>query len=353
MQNFLPKTKSKDTLSVADMLKKPKVSIIITCYNLAQYLPDLIESIENQTYKNFEVIIVNDCSNDNTKEFLDNLLDENFINKLFKPLKISQKKYKVIHNTENLGQFGSFLEGLKIAEGEFISLIDADDVLMPDYLMCHLMVHMNTSVAFTSAAQFEIDENSVVHSLVSLATSGYKNADFACTLQDEDEIFSLKEKIENFEVKVLDNKSCKFGTWAWGPTSSAMMRKSAAEFLLKYPNPKDWIKGADKIAFTFLHLIGGSALISAPLFAYRRHKTNLSSANPVIGNFRYLKPDCIKLYIGYNKRIRFDVLKFIFKNYDYFVSRFNSLNVKKMIFSIIFSIDFYTLKRAFKSLFVR
>ena len=43
---FLPKTKSKDTLSVADMLKKPKVSIIITCYNLAQYLPDLIESIE-------------------------------------------------------------------------------------------------------------------------------------------------------------------------------------------------------------------------------------------------------------------------------------------------------------------
>ena len=53
------------------ILKKPKVSIIITCFNLAKYLPDLINSIENQTYKNFEVIIVNDCSNDNTKEFLD------------------------------------------------------------------------------------------------------------------------------------------------------------------------------------------------------------------------------------------------------------------------------------------
>ena len=275
-----------------------------------------------------------------------------FLDKRQGTVKISKEKYKVIHNLKNLGQFGSFLEGLKIATGEFVCLVDADDVLMPNYLTCHLQTHMETSVAFTSAAQFEIDENSVIHSLVSLASSGYKNTDFTAQAKSEEEIFSLKDS-ENFEVKVLDNKSCKFGNWAWGPTTSAMMRKSAADFLLKYPDPKDWTKGADKIAFTFLHLIGGSALISAPLFTYRRHKTNLSSANPVIGNFRYLKPDCIKLYVGYNKRIRFDILKFIFKNYSYFCERFNPLNVKKMIFSIIFSVDFYTIKRAFKSLFVK
>ncbi len=344
-----------------NIIKKPKVSIIITCFNLAKYLPDLIKSIEDQTYKNFEVIIVNDASFDETKEFLDGLLSDNFINKIFRSIekgafsgiKISREKYKVIHNLKNLGQFGSFLEGLKVAQGEFICLVDADDVLVPEYLSCHLQVHMNTSVAFTSAAQFEIDENSVAHSLVSLASSGYQNKDFSTNLKSEEEIFNLKERIEDFDVKVLDNKNCKFGNWAWGPTTSAMMRKSAAEILLKYPTPKDWMKGADKIAFTFLHLIGGSALISAPLFAYRRHKTNLSSANPVLGNFRYLKPDCVRLYVGYNKRIRFDILRFIFKNYDYFCEKFNPLNVKKMIFSIIFSIDFYTLKRAFKSLFVR
>lgn len=224
---------------------------------------------------------------------------------------------------------------------------------MSDYLMCHIQTHMNTSVAFTSSSQFEIDENSTVHSLVSLASSGYKNEDYETKLEDEDEIFNLNKRIQNYSVKVLDNKNCKFGSWGWGPTTSAVMRKSAAEFLLKYPTPKDWKKGADKITFTFLHMIGGSALISAPLFAYRRHKTNLSSSNPVIGDFRYLKPDCVKLYIGYNKRIRFDMLRFIFKNYDYFVSRFNALNVKKMITGIIFSIDSYTIKRAFKSLFVK
>jgi len=334
------------------LFKKPKVSIIITCYNLGKYLPELIKSIEAQTYKNYEVIIVNDNSKDETGEFLDKLFDENFIEKIFKTKKNLKDRYKIITNKENLGQFGSFLEGLKVAEGEFISLVDADDILLPSYLMCHIQVHMQTSVAFTSASQIEIDENSTLHTLVSLA-SGHKNCDFKDKIKDEESVFDFEEKLCDFEVEIIDNKKCKFGNWAWGPTTSAMMRKSAAEFLLRYPNPKDWMKGADKIAFTFLHLIGGSALIKAPLFAYRRHKTNLSSANPVIGNFRYLKPDCVKLYVGYNKRIRFDILKFIFKNYDYFKSRFNPLNVKKMILAVIFSIDFYTLKRAFKSLFVR
>lgn len=347
MQNVLFKGPNQD------IFKKPKVSIIITCFNLAKYLPDLIESIENQTYKNFEVIIVNDASFDETKEYLDSLIQRSFSHKFFRQIKINEKKYKVIHNSENLGQFGSFLEGLKAASGEFVALIDADDVLMPDYLMCHIQTHMNVSVSFTSCSQFEIDENSTVHSLVSLASSGYSNEDKEMELKDEDEIFNLNGRVEKYSVKILDNKNCKFGNWAWGPTTSAVMRKSAAEFLLKYPTPKDWKKGADKIAFTFLHMIGGSALISAPLFAYRRHKTNLSSSNPVIGDFRYLKPDCVQLYIGYNKRIRFDMLRFIFKNYSYFVSRFNALNTKKMITSIIFSIDFYTLKRAFKSLFVK
>ena len=74
------------------ILKKPKVSIIITCFNLAKYLPDLIESIENQTYKNFEVIIVNDASFDETEEYLDNLTGGNLISKFFRKVKISEKK---------------------------------------------------------------------------------------------------------------------------------------------------------------------------------------------------------------------------------------------------------------------
>ena len=316
--------------------KPPKASFIITCYNLGKYLKDCIESIKKQTYKNFEIIIVNDSSTDNTKEILEQYRND---------------EIKIINLEQNKGQFGAFLEGLKIAQGEFVAMIDADDILLPDFLSVHIKTHMEVSVAFTSCAQFEINDDSVIVCLNSTATPGFSNSSYEDKIIPVEEIFNLKRLGENYTVTTMDIKKYPFGSWNWNPASSAVMRKAPLEYMLKYKTPEDWKKGADKIVFSFLHLIGGSAAISAPLMAYRRHKTNLSSANPVIGNFKYLKPDTIKLYIGYNKRIRSDVLKFILGNYSYFCSQFNPLNVRKMIFRIIFSFDKKTIKRIFKSFF--
>lgn len=316
--------------------KPPKASFIITCYNLGKYLKDCIESIKKQTYKNFEIIIVNDSSTDNTKEILEQYRND---------------EIKIINLEQNKGQFGAFLEGLKIAQGEFVAMIDADDILLPDFLSVHIKTHMEVSVAFTSCAQFEINDDSVIVCLNSTATPGFSNSSYEDKIIPVEEIFNLKRLGENYTVTTMDIKKYPFGSWNWNPASSAVMRRAALKYMLKYKTPEDWKKGADKIVFSFLHLIGGSAAISAPLMAYRRHKTNLSSANPVIGNFKYLKPNTIKLYIGYNKRIRSDVLKFILGNYSYFCSEFNPLNVRKMIFRIIFSFDKKTIKRIFKSFF--
>ena len=317
--------------------KTPKVSVIITCYNLGAYVKECIESVLNQKYKNFELIIVNDCSTDDTKNVIEKY----------------SSHAKIINLNENKGQFGAFLEGLKISEGVFVCMIDADDVLLPDFLSVHIQVHMQTSVAFTSCAQFEITDDSTIVCLDSLASPEFKNVSYEDKIKTLDDIFNLDRLGENFSVKTMDIKKYPFGSWNWNPTSSAMMRKAAADYLLLYKTPSDWKKGADKIAFSFLHLIGGSALISAPLMAYRRHKTNLSSANPVIGNFRYLKPSAVNLYVGYNKRIRQDVLRFIFNNYKCFCEQFNPLNVRKMILRVIFSFDRNTIKRIIKSFFVK
>lgn len=317
-------------MEIIQPFKTPKVSVIITCHNLGKYLKECIESVLNQKYKNFEIIVVDDYSADNTKD----------VAREFENIKLIELK-------ENLGQFGAFLEGLKVASGEFVVMLDADDVLLPDFLSTHIDAHMKTQVAFTSCSQIEIDENSTI---INISSSLNSSENKISTL---DEIFNLDRLNENYEIKVMDIKKYPFGSWNWHATSSAMMRMAPLKYLLKYKNPKDWMKGADKIVFSFLHLIGGSAVISAPLFAYRRHSTNLSSTNPVLGNFRYLKPQTINLYVGYNKRIRQDVLKLIFQNYSYFCSQFNPLNVKKMIFRIIFSFDRGTIKRILKSLFVK
>ena len=314
--------------------KAPKVSVIITCHNLGRYLSECVKSVFRQKYKNFEIIVVNDKSSDNTDEVAKSI-----------------ENIKYISLEENLGQFGAFLEGLKIAEGEFVTMLDADDVLLPDFLSVHLQVHMEKSVGFTSCAQFEIDDNSTIVCLNSLASPTFKNEGGIDEIKSLDEIFNLNRLGEKFEVNVLNIKNCPFGVWAWNPSSSVLMRRAPLMFLLKYKNYKKWMRGADKFIFSFLHLIGGSATISAPLIAYRRHSTNVSSTNPVFGNFRYLKPDTINFYIGMNKIIRQETLKFIFENYKEFCAQFNHLAVKKMIFRIIFSFDRGTIKRIFKTIF--
>ena len=161
--------------------KMPKISVIITCYNLGVYVKECIESVLNQKYKNFELIIVNDCSTDNSKEIIEQYSDS----------------AKIINLEKNLGQFGAFLEGLKKAEGEFVCMIDADDILLPDFLSVHIQVHMQTSVAFTSCAQFEIDDNSTIISLNSLASPEFKNSSYEDKIKTLDEVTPLMKAIES------------------------------------------------------------------------------------------------------------------------------------------------------------
>ncbi len=324
--------------------RKPLISLIVTCHNLGRYLPECIRSIENQTYKNFEIIIVDDFSDEETKDIISkNFKNKNSVLKFFSPTEI-----RIIETQKNEGQLGSFLLGLKIARGEFVCMIDADDVLLEDYLSVLLQAHMSTSVAFVSAAQIEIDENSTIHCLNSLASPTFKNTGGVYKKLSADKIFNTD--FDDFEVKKIPNKKCPFGTWCWNPSTSAMMRKSALDFLLLFKNVQNYKTGADKFIFSFLHLIGSSAVVSRPLFAYRRHRNNCFGTNPIIGDFRYLKPESVKKLIKWNKNLHADMLDFIFKNYSYFCARLNPMNTKKLIFKIIFSFNFLTIKKALKAL---
>ena len=207
---------------------------------------------------------------------------------------------------------------------------------------------MNVSVAFVSAAQCEIDENSTIHCLNSISSPLFKNTGGVYKKLSADKIFDTD--FEDFEVKTVTDKQCPFGAWCWNPSTSAMMRRSALEFLFLFKNVEKYKTGADKFIFSFLHLLGSSAVVSKPLFAYRRHNSNCSGTNPLIGNFTYLKPEAVDRLIKWNKEIHIVMLDFIIKNYSYFCARLNTMNTKKLIFKIIFSFNFVTIKRALKAL---
>jgi len=97
-----------------------KVSILIDNYNYAKFLPECIGSILNQTYQNFEIIIVDDGSKDNSREIIEEYAKKD-------------KRIKPIFK-ENGGQASAFNEGFKHCSGEIICFLDSDDKFKPNKL---------------------------------------------------------------------------------------------------------------------------------------------------------------------------------------------------------------------------
>lgn len=269
------------------MLKLPMISFVVTSYNYEKYILKTLESIKAQTYRNFEIIIVDDCSKDNSCKIIEDFISEN------QDLKIT-----LIKQNSNQGQMASMIKGLEFAQGQFISFIDSDDILMPDYAKHHIRVHLETSVAFTSCQIIEIGEDDEIHTMNSISSPHCKNLD---------ELFAG----ENINYKILKHKH--FGGWYWSPNSSAMFRKASIELIINYQNADKWKICPDKFLFNFANLIGGSAIIYTPLIGYRRHKNNAGNCTLVTGNKRLHSDKTTKINIKNNLKIRPETIKFLWQ----------------------------------------
>jgi len=100
-------------------MKNPEVTVLMSVYNGEKYLREAIDSILNQTFTDFEFLIVNDGSTDRTVEILRSYDDP---------------RIKIVDNEKNIGLTKSLNIGLMIARGEYIARMDADDVSAPERL---------------------------------------------------------------------------------------------------------------------------------------------------------------------------------------------------------------------------
>jgi glycosyltransferase involved in cell wall biosynthesis len=96
---------------------KPKVSIIVPVYNVSKYLKKCLDSVINQTLKDIEIIVVNDCSPDP----LDDEICKEYVKK--------DNRIKYIKHKKNLGPGGARNTGIKNAKGKYIQFVDSDDQL--------------------------------------------------------------------------------------------------------------------------------------------------------------------------------------------------------------------------------
>jgi glycosyltransferase involved in cell wall biosynthesis len=102
------------------MKSAPKVSVLIPTYNAAAYLNEAIQSVLDQTFSDFELIIVDNCSSDNTCQVVANYLTDP---------RITYKKNEI-----NIGPINNFNRCLELANGEYIKFLCADDKFYPDLL---------------------------------------------------------------------------------------------------------------------------------------------------------------------------------------------------------------------------
>lgn len=99
-------------------MDKPLVSVLIPCYNAEKHVEQALRSIMTQTYTNLEIIAINDCSTDKTREILLELAS-------------ADKRIKVIDNEVNLRLIATLNKGISLCNGAYIARMDADDISLP------------------------------------------------------------------------------------------------------------------------------------------------------------------------------------------------------------------------------
>jgi len=120
------------------------VSIITPCYNSEKFIQETYESIKNQTYNNWEWIIVDDCSTDNSVEIINGFKDE---------------RIRLQINSTNSGAAISRNKALEMAKGRYITFIDSDDLWLPQFLEKSIAYLKNNKTELVYATYKRVDEN--------------------------------------------------------------------------------------------------------------------------------------------------------------------------------------------------
>jgi glycosyltransferase involved in cell wall biosynthesis len=227
----------------------PKVSVYIPTYNCRKYLGEAIESVLNQTYQDFELIIVDDASTDNTLEFLE---------------KYSKNpKIKIVRNKKNQGFIRSAIRAINLSRGKYIFRLDADDYIDENTLMILISIldkHPEIQLVFPDF--FYINERGEIIE------------------------YFRKKKVKK-EMKLLDLPPNSGGT---------LMRRSAYKKIGGY---RDDIRAQDKYDL-WLKVVkefkpSNVYNINLPLYYYRRHDTNISNETKRILKARqYIKKRFVK-----------------------------------------------------------
>lgn len=127
-------------------MEKPLVSVITPMYNGEKYLAKMIDSVINQTYGNWELVIVDDCSNDNSCKIVEQYIEKD-------------NRIKLIKQKKNAGPAEARRVSINNAKGKYIAFLDCDDIWMPEKLEKQIGYMESKDVAVTCTSYSMGSEN--------------------------------------------------------------------------------------------------------------------------------------------------------------------------------------------------
>lgn len=143
---------------------RPLVSVLMPVYNGELFLSEALESILNQSYSEFEVIVIDDCSTDKTSEILHQFAQ-------------TDQRIKVFINSSNLGLTKSLSSGLAKCRGKFIARHDADDLSEPERFACQIAFlrdHPDYGLVGTAVTRIDSQGNIIDHPIVIKGVKGIR-----------------------------------------------------------------------------------------------------------------------------------------------------------------------------------
>lgn len=221
-----------------DSSLKPLLSVTVLNYNYAHFLPECLNSILNQTFTDFEVILINDKSTDNTLEVVQPYL--------------ADPRIRFINHEVNKGYVASLLEGCELSQGKYISVISADDYVldMKAFEKALKLLEADPEIAFCFSAW-----NQVNGAGVNVHTRRSAEYDY------------VADGINEFRRLLMTSPVLHSGT---------MIRRSAYDAVGGYDSRCRY--SVDTNMWLALCTIGKIAYINSPLYVYRAHETNLSNS---------------------------------------------------------------------------
>lgn len=171
-------------------IQTPLVSVILPVYNAGLYIRQTIESILSQTYQNFEFIIIDDCSTDNSW---------NIVQEYAK----CYKQIKVYKNHKNLKSAKTVTRAIALAKGDFLARMDADDIALPDRLekqVNYLLQHTDTVALGGQCILIDQDNNRIGEKLFPTSFDEvYKYIFQFCPVQQPTFMIAKKRLPKNFD----------------------------------------------------------------------------------------------------------------------------------------------------------